>query len=106
MTNNALRNLAINARTRLMNGGKAKSQKLLSPNVKFKIISNDDEEFIERMKSLSEEDVLTPLKKLIDEEKFSKLDEHNKEKYLFDVIDKYTKLKDKMSMDYDSRAFI
>ena len=106
MGNNALRNLAINARTRLMNGGKAKSQKLLSPNVKFKIISNDDEEFIEKMKSLSEEDILTPLKKLIDEEKFSKLDEHNRQKYLFDVIDKYTKLKDKLSDGGDSRAFI
>jgi len=106
MKSDLLKHLAMNARTRLMNGGKVKNTKVCSPNVKFRIISNEDSEFIERANSLNEEDILTPLNKLIDKEKFSKLDLHNREKYLFETIEKYARYRNKICGNVEERVLV
>lgn len=106
MANRLLKDLAQNARNRLINrnGGNLKSRKLYNPNVKFKIISNDDKEFNEKASTLSEEDMLAPLGKLINHDYFSKLSEVNKERYLWEMVDKYRKFRDKVQFNEERKV--
>lgn len=100
MSSKLLKDLAQNARNRLINrsGGNLKSKKVYSPNVKFKIISSEDHEFNEKASALSEDDLLAPLGKLINHEYFAKLSEANKERYLWEIVDKYKKFRDKVQI--------
>ncbi len=111
MGNKLLKSLAINARNRLINKGAEKGNlkqrnAVYSPNVKFKIISNEDVDFIARASSLSDEDLFNPLKKLIDEAYFSKLDAYGKEKLLFDTIDKYAKFRRKVEYENSDKKVL
>ena len=104
MKNKVLKNLAMNARNRLINrtneNAKLKQKtSVYSPNVKFRIISNEDSEFLARANSLSEEDLFYPLKKLIDESYFSTLDAKGKERYLLETIDKYAKFRTRVQSE-------
>ena len=106
MARKLLKDLALNARNRLMNrqGGSLKKKSLYSPNVKFRIISNEDAEFNEKAMSLKEEDMLSPLKKLINQQIYHSLSPTQKEKYLLETIDKYAKFRARMSVDDDRKA--
>lgn len=106
MANKILRDLAQSARNRLINrqGGNLKKKAVYSPNVRFKIISNEDQDFNERALSLSEEDMITPLKKLINHDYYKSLSRTERERYLLQTIDKYAKFREKMSLEEDRRA--
>ena len=74
MSNRTLKNLAIHAKNRLIQ----KSGNVVSPTnamgaVKFKLISNDDEEFVEKVKSLLEENSICPIKELMDQKKYEEM---------------------------------
>lgn len=103
MGNQILKRLAVKAKNRLINrectGVNKDKKNVYSANVKFKIISNDDIDFIDRAKALKEEDLLNPISKLMDNEYFLKLSPQNKEKYLLDTIDKYAKFRKKLDED-------
>lgn len=104
MKNQVLKNLAMNARNRLINrssdNGQLKQKTAVySPNVKFRIISNEDSDFLARANALGDEDLINPLKKLIDENLFSRLDAKGKERYLLEIIDKYARFRDKVRME-------
>ena len=105
MANKLLKDLALSARNRLINrqNGKLKNKKVFSPNVKFKIISNEDAEFNERASALGEEDMLSPLAKLINYDYFAKLSKENKERYLWDVVEKYKKFREKAQEDQEQK---
>ena len=106
MASKLLRDLAQSARNRLINrqGGNLKKKAIFSPNIKFKIISNEDKEFNQRAMSLCEEDMITPLKKLINNEYYKTLSRDAQERYLLQTIDKYTKFRQKLEMEEASRA--
>lgn len=106
MASKLLRDLAQNARNRLMNrkDGSLKKKAVYSPNVKLKIISNEDKEFNERAMSLGEEDMITPLKKLINNDYYKTLSRDAKERYLLQTIDKYTKFREKIEFEQSQKA--
>ena len=64
--------------------------------IKSKIISKEDEKLYQKVASiLSQGDVFNPLARLIDTKIYSKLDDSAKEKYLFELIEKYKAYKEK-----------
>ncbi len=93
--NQELKRLAQNARNRLMNKGEnsiKKTNAVLSPNVKFKIIStSQDESFKTRTMQLLESDALNPIGELMDLKVYNSLDEDKKQRYLLDVIEKFNR---------------
>lgn len=106
MASKLLRDLAQSARNRLINrqGGNLKKKAVYSPNVKFKIISNEDKDFNERAMSLGEEDMITPLKKLINDDYYKTLSRDARERYLLQTIDKYTKYRKKLELEQARKA--
>lgn len=106
MANRLLKDLAMSARNRLINrqNGDVNKRTYYNPNIKFKIISNEDIDFYEKVKNLSDEDLVTPLKKLINDEYFSSLSRQAQERYLLQTIDKYTKFREKIRLERDKTA--
>ena len=106
MANRLLKDLAMSARNRLINrqNGDVNKRTCYNPNIKFKIISNEDIDFYEKVKNLSDEDLVTPLKKLINDEYFSSLSRQAQERYLLQTIDKYTKFREKIRLERDKTA--
>ena len=97
--NMELKRLAQNARKRLIssgaNNGIRKTVPSLNSNVKFKVISNSDEEFSSKARQVLESDTLSPIKELMDEDYFNSLDSINKQKYLLEVVEKFNRVKAK-----------
>ena len=106
MANRLLKDLAMSAKNRLINrqNGDVNKRTYYNPNIKFKIISNEDIDFYEKVKNLSDEDLVTPLKKLINDEYFSSLSRQAQERYLLQTIDKYTKFREKIRLERDKTA--
>ena len=106
MANRLLKDLAMSAKNRLINrqNGDVNKRTYYNPNIKFKIISNEDIDFYEKVKTLSDEDLVTPLKKLINDEYFSSLSRQAQERYLLQTIDKYTKFREKIRLERDKKA--
>ena len=106
MANRLLKDLAMSARNRLINrqNSDVNKRSYYNPNIKFRIISNEDAEFYEKVKSLSDDDMVTPLKKLINNEYFSSLSRQAQERYLLETIDKYTKFREKIRLERDKTA--
>ena len=65
--------------------------------IKSKIISRDDTKLYQKVKSILEEDfdIVNPIAKLIDYKVYNKLSDLDKERYLFDIIEKYKYYKQK-----------
>lgn len=61
------------------------------------IKNNDEEKLYEKVKEILSTDGegINPIHKIIDIEKYNKMTDFQKEKYLFDITDKYRKLKDR-----------
>lgn len=91
MKSDLLKALALKAKNRLIN----KNNKISQPNTSVKVIDENDQLFYQRVKDLINNDTYTlnPMKYLMDENKLMKLDALGKEKYLFETIDKYNKIK-------------
>ncbi len=85
---NMLKVLAMRAKNRMINKN--------GYDARIKIVSNDDSEFVERVRELlnTQEDVLNPIARLMEDKVLTKLDEKGKEKYLLEVAEKYLKAKD------------
>jgi len=96
MKNRTLKNLAANAKNRLIQ----KSGNLVSPisknNITYKLILNEDEAFFEKVKILLENNSISPMKELMDKKKYDNLDELGKQKYLLDTIEKFQEIKRKI----------
>ena len=85
--NNALKNLAIRAKNRLLN----KNLRNTYSNAEIKIIEQDDQSFYDKVKEvLSNQDtVCNPLKYLMDESKMLSMDANGRERYLLQTIERY-----------------
>ena len=99
MTNDVLKNLAQRAKRRLINNGEKNVKdiniSIRSSACKIRYISNKDEKFNEKARKLIEadEEIINPIKLLMDENLYNKLDDNGKERYLLKTIDNFTKLK-------------
>ena len=88
MKNRTIKNLAISAKNRLIQ----KSGKVLShirENGTFKVILDEDQAFVEKVKNLLEANSISPIKELMDKRRYDSLDEFGKQKYLLDTIEKF-----------------
>lgn len=91
MKSNTLKMLALKAKNRMMNksGFEAKYDS------RIKVISNDDSEFVEKVRSVleSEKKSMNPFKYLMDDKRLMKLDTIGRERYLLEITEKYLKAK-------------
>ena len=104
----ALKRMAQMAKNRLRNKVNEKENKLAKGrggyiilqrygmDIKSKIITKEDNNLYEKIVGiLNEGDVFNPLARLIDSRIYNKLDEMAKERYLFELVDKYKRYKEK-----------
>lgn len=94
MKNDILKTLAMRAKNRMIN----KNLRDTYSNADIKIISTNDEKFDQKVREIlaSGEDIHNPIKKLMDESKFMKLDERGRERYLFETIERYNAIREKV----------
>ena len=104
----ALKRMAQMAKNRLRNKVKDNDNKKLknkscfrvlygsSVDIKSKIISREDLNLYEKVKAILNEDkdIFNPISRLIDHKVYNKLETNAKERYLFDIVDKYKKYKE------------
>ncbi|MBQ8444587.1 MAG: hypothetical protein IJX25_04470 [Clostridia bacterium] len=97
MKSDALKNLAMRAKNRLLN----KNLRNTYSNAEIKIIDNNDEEFYAKVKQVvsCEETVCNPMKYLMDDSKLLSLDAQDRERYLLQTIQKYKQAKDKIERE-------
>lgn len=97
MKSDLLKALALKAKNRLINRNAKETNKTSS----VKIITDNDEEFYQKVKSVLANDdySLSPMKFLMDENKLLKLDSAGKERYLLETIDKYNRIKTKIEKE-------
>lgn len=93
MKNDILKALANKAKNRLMN----KNLRNTYSNISIKIIDLNDEKFYNKVKDMLEknENITNPIKVLMNESKLSKMNQFQREKYLFDTITKYNKARER-----------
>lgn len=114
MRNNELKFLANLAKQRLMNKDystttsvksrasnyfikNAMALKRLKAETSYVTIDNsEDMEFVERVRSLMEEDCYNPLGKLCDNEYFATLDKFGKEFYILNLSEKYNRVRNQL----------
>ena len=91
MKPDALKNLAMRAKNRLLNRNLRDSYS----NANIKIIDTKDDEFYSKVKTVvdSEETICNPLKYLMDDERMLKLDSNGRERYLLQTIEKYRQVR-------------
>lgn len=105
----ALKRMAQMAKNRLRSKVRENDNKLLLKSDKFKvlfgegvdikskIITKEDVKLYGKIKNMLDEneDVTNPIARLIDYKVFNKLDDSAKERYIFNLVDKYKNYKDK-----------
>ena len=93
MKNDVLKALALRAKNRLIQKGNPESER--TKDYRIKIIKSGDEVFYDKVKALLErdEDVLNPIKELMDEKIYSSMTLMQKERYLLQTVEKYQKVK-------------
>ena len=99
MKNKTLKNLAIFAKNRLIQKAGNVVGPVSSNNATFKLILNEDGAFFEKVKSLLEENSISPIKELMDKKRYDSLSEFGKQKYLLDTIEKFQVMKRKIEME-------
>lgn len=98
MAKNRLRNKVTEKENKgVKSGGKFKVLYGDGVDVKSKIITREDMKLYGKVKAMLDEnmDVTNPISRLIDYKVFNKLDSESKERYIFDLVDKYKKYKEK-----------
>lgn len=99
MRNRTLKNLAVSAKNRLIQ----KSGAVVSPtkreNVTFKILTNNDDVFFDKVKEVLEKNSISPIKELMDKKKYDGLDFFGQQKYLLDTIEKFNEIKSKIESE-------
>ena len=103
MRNDILKIMANRAKNRLMN----KSLKDTYPNVSIKIISNNDDKFYNKVKEMlnKNKNVTNPIKLLMDENKLIKMNSLQREKYLFETINKYISARERFFKEEINRIY-
>jgi len=104
----ALKRMAQMAKNRLRNKVNENENKMIKKrggfiilqagnmDIKSKIITKEDNKLYERVVSILDEgDVFNPIARLMDLKLYSKLDEQSKERYLFELVDKFKKYKER-----------
>ena len=105
----ALKRMALMAKNRLRNKVTEKDNKKIknrgyfkvlygdSVDIKSKIITREDMKLYDKVKAMLDEnsDITNPISRLIDYKQYNKMDEMGKERYLFDLVGKYKKYKEK-----------
>lgn len=93
MSNDILKNFALKAKRRLATG---ETKAKVAP--KIKVISNEDENFKEKVEYLlsKQDEIFNPIHFLMDEKILKNLDNDGKERYLFSTIDKYNRFKNEI----------
>lgn len=91
MKSNMIKVLAMRAKNRMMNRGSLDA----NYDSRIKIINNEDLEFIDKVKSVLENErkSINPMKYLMDEKRLMKLDDKGRERYLLETTEKYLKAK-------------
>jgi len=97
MKSDALKNLAMRAKNRLLN----KNLRNTYSNAEIKIIDNRDENFYQKVKEVisSEETIYNPLKYLMEDSKLLTLDAQGRERYLLQTIQKYKQAKEQIEKE-------
>ena len=73
--------------------------------IKNKIITTEDLKFYEKVKIILQENgVFNPLARLIDNKTYNRLDDNAKERYLFGIVAKYKKYKQKYEEEKERAA--
>lgn len=90
MKKEILKDLALKAKNRMIHKNNAKTHEQIS-GVNIRVISETDDVFENKVRALlaDDEDVINPLKYLMDESLLMKLDARAREKYLLETIEKY-----------------
>ena len=103
MRNDILKIMANKAKNRLLN----KSLKDTYPNVSIKIISNNDDKFYNKVKEMlnKNKNVTNPIKLLMDENKLIKMNSLQREKYLFETINKYISARERFFKEELNRIY-
>ena len=113
-TKKLLKQMAQDAKERLMNGNYSQSQNLEQKrriirqndlriiaqnenkrfNVTIKLIDDaEDENFIKKVEDVLEKESITPFKDLVDYDEFQKLSDVERQRYIFDLAKRYNKIK-------------
>ncbi len=97
MAKNRLRNKVNESENKTVKGrGNFKILQTNGMDIKSKIITKEDTKLYEKVVAvLSEGDVFDPLSRLMDTRAYNKMDDCAKERYLFELIDKYKSYKEK-----------
>ena len=100
MGNRTLKNLAVNAKNRLIQKSGNVVSKMPSTTIaKFKLITNEDDAFVEKVKNLLEENSICPIKELMDKKKYDEMSFFSKQKYLLDTLDKFKEIKNQIESE-------
>lgn len=110
MKREVLKSLALKAKNRMIHKGVEKDYGLDiygDDSVSIKIIDSNDDIFYNKVRSLleSDEDIVNPIKKLMDETLLLKLDPRSKEKYLLETVEKYHKFR-KLISDENTKQYV
>ena len=104
MGNRTLKNLAVNAKNRLIQkSGNVVGQAVPTSSIKFKLITNEDDAFFEKVKSLIEENSVCPIKELMDKKKYDEMSEYSKQKYLLDTLDRFQQTKKQIELENERK---
>ncbi len=95
MKNDILKALALRAKNRLIHNTIEEDDKSNRNEFCIKIIKSGDQVFYDKVKTLlsKEENVLNPIKALMDEGLYSRMSAVEKEKYLLDTAEKFARYK-------------
>ncbi len=96
MKREVLKSLALKAKNRMIHKNGASGVPYTeNEGLNIKVIKSNDDIFYSKVRMLleSNEDILNPIKQLMDENILLKLDAHGKEKYLLETVEKYHKFR-------------
>ena len=107
MKKNALKRLAEQAKCRLRGIDIHNHEPPDDSNQKFKIIDKrQDEIFYEKVCAMltENEDIMNPIVTLIDKNLYDNMQETSRQKYFFDVLEKYWECKERFEREHNSTA--
>ena len=98
MKKEVLKALALKAKNRMIRRSE-KSGFAQMDAVNVKVIPCEDDTFYRKVRALLEddEDIINPIKQLMDESLMMKLDPRAKEKYLLETVDKYHEIRKRIA---------
>lgn len=105
MKNRTIKNLAFYAKNRLIQKGGLPHSVASMDNVTFKLLSNDDDLYLEKVKTILERNSISPMKEMMDKETYDNLDPFGKQKYLLDSLELFQRLKNKIELE-NSRKIV